>query len=419
MLDLKLIRQDPEGVRAAVRRRGSELPVEEVLGLDRRRREAQARLDELRAEQKRASKEVPRLEGEERSAALGRLKDLSDEISALEGEQERLAAGLRELLLAIPNVPHSSVPEGLTEDHNVVVRTWGEPAAIEGEARDHLDIGAALDLIDVERAARASGSRFGYLKREAALLEFALVRFVLDRLGRHGFVPVVPPALVRREILEGTGALMAGEQQIYRTADDDLYLIGTSEVALAALHAGEVLDAAALPVRYAGFSTCFRREAGTHGKDTRGIFRVHQFDKVEMFSYCHPDGSWEEHELMLAREEEILQALEIPYRVVALCAGDLYGPSAKSYDLEAWFPGQGRYRETTSCSNCTDYQARRLNVRFRGEGGARLVHMLNGTAVAVGRTLAAILENHQRADGSVSVPEALRPYAGFDRIGPR
>lgn len=418
MLDIRLIREDPEGVRRALERRGVAPRVAEILDADARRRGLQARLDEARAAQKKASREVPALQGDEKQARLEELKGLSDEVKRIEAEEAALAADLRALLLETPNLPHSSVPDGGSDEANVEMRTWGMPPAFDFAVQDHLEIGAALDIIDVEAAARTSGTRFAYLKGRAVLLQLALVRFALDRLHEYGFLPVVPPVLVRREAMEGTGFLPTDEQQIYKLADDDMYLVGTSEVSLAAMHQGEFFDPEALPVRYVGVSTCFRRESGTYGKDTRGIFRVHQFDKVEMFSFAHPEASWDEHEFLVARTEEIFQALEIPYRLVNVCAGELGASAAKKCDLEAWLPGQAAYREVTSCSNCTDYQARRLGCRIRTEAGPQFVHTLNGTAIAVGRTLIALLENHQHADGSVAIPHALRHYVGFERLEP-
>jgi len=286
----------------------------------------------------------------------------------------------------------------------------GERPEFGFEARDHVDIGEALGIIDLERAARVSGARFAYLLGGGVVVQFALVRYCLDRLAAKGFVPVVPPVLVREEAMYGTGFLPTDEAQIYVTRDDDLYLVGTSEVALAGLHQGEVLDPSSLPRRYVGYSTCFRREAGAYGKDTRGIFRVHQFDKVEMFSFTEADASWDEHEFLLSCEEELIRGLELPYRVANVCTGELGASAAKKYDVEVWLPGQGRYRELTSCSNTTDYQARRLGVRVRYPDGNRPAHTLNGTACAIGRTLIALLENHQGEDGSVALPEALHPY---------
>jgi seryl-tRNA synthetase len=327
------------------------------------------------------------------------------------------APELAKILARVPNLPDPSTPAGGEED-SVELRRWGTPPAFDFPVRDHLELGELLGAIDTVRAAKVSGARFGYLVGWGALLEFALVRFAMDRLTAAGFVPMVPPVLVRREAMFGTGFLPTDEQQIFRTADDDLYLAGTSEVPLVSYHSDELLDPGTLPRRYAGFSTCFRREAGSYGKDTRGIFRVHQFDKVEMVSFVLPEASAQEHELLLAREEELLQALELPYRVVNIAAGDLGGSAAKKYDCEAWIPSQGTYRELTSTSNCTDYQARRIGCRVREPEGNRPLHTLNGTAVAVGRTIVALLENHQQPDGSVKVPEALESYLGTDRIQP-
>lgn len=417
MLDLKLIREDPEGVRKALRRRGGEYPIDDVVQVDVRRRGAQARLDELRAEQNRAGKQVADLKGKQKQEAIARLKGLSDEIAVLEQEQATTAAELNRLLLEIPNLPHDGVPEGESDEDNVEVRTWGNLPSFDYGARDHLALGEALDIIDVERAARASGSRFGYLKGAGAALWLGLSRWAIDLLREEGFTPVVPPVLVRREAMQGTGFLPTDEQQLYRIESDELYLAGTSEVPLAALHMGEILDADALPLRYCGISTCFRREAGAHGRDTRGIFRTHQFEKVEMFSFARAETSWDEHERLIRIEERVLQSLGIPYRAVNVCTGELGASAAKKVDLEAWFPGQQRYREVTSCSNTTDYQARRLHCRIRVEGGTAFVHTLNGTVVTSSRHLSAILENFQREDGSVVVPEVLRPYCGLERIG--
>jgi seryl-tRNA synthetase len=312
----------------------------------------------------------------------------------------------------LPNLPDPSAPDGSTEEDAVVVKMVGEPPQLGFGPRDHLEMGTALGLIDMERAARASGSRFAYLKGDLVLLELALLQYAMSKLAGYGFEPVIPPVLVREEPMFWTGFLPTDRAQIYEIAGDDLYLVGTSEVSLAALHAEEILAVDDLPLRYAGFSTCFRREAGAAGRDTRGIFRVHQFDKVEMYSFVEPGSSAEEHERLLAIEEEVLTELDIPYRVVNVAAGDLGASAAKKYDCEAWLPGQGRYRELTSTSNTTDYQARRMRCRFRPAGGGspRMVHTLNGTAVAVGRTLLAIVENHQRADGGFTVPAVLHRF---------
>jgi seryl-tRNA synthetase len=319
--------------------------------------------------------------------------------------------------VTVPNLADASAADGLTEEDSLEISRWGEPPEFGFEVQDHVDLGTELGVIDIERATKISGSRFGIIKGRLAMLEFALVQWAMNELDNHGFEAVVPPVLVREEALFGTGFFPADREQVYSVREDDLFLVGTSEVPLAAMHGDEFLDGHDLPVRYAGFSTCFRVEAGTYGKDTRGIFRVHQFDKVEMFSFTHPDAASEEHEFLLAREEELVRALGIPYRVVNVAAGDLGASAAKKYDIEAWFPGQDRYREITSTSNTTDYQARRLKIRFKDDDGkSRLVHTLNGTAVAVGRTLIAIMENFQTGEGTIVVPDVLRPYAGFDVI---
>ena len=403
MLDLKQIRRDPDAARAALRRRRADAALEDVLALDARRRELLPELEGGRARQNEASKRIPQLQkaGEDASQAIADMRALAPHVKRLEGEVAELQGRLSAALAGVPNLPDPTAPE----QEDVVIREEGEAGAT---GADHLQLLGAW--IDLERGARVAGSRFAYLKGPLVLLELALVRFALEAVGAHGFMPTIPPVLVREEAMYGTGFLPDTEQQIYRLAEDELYLVGTSEVPLAALHAGEILEQDELPRRYAGFSPCFRREAGAAGKDTRGIFRVHQFDKVEMFSFVSPEDSEDEHERLLAIEEELLRALEIPYRVVNIAAWDLGASAAKKYDLEAWLPGQGRYRELTSCSNTTDYQARRLDARFRpaAGGGPRHVHTLNGTAVAVGRTIIAIVENHQQQDGTVAVPAVLQ-----------
>ena len=412
MLDLKAIREDPAPVRTALARR-SEALVEELdrlLELDATRRELTTRVEELRARQNRGSKAIGAASGEERERLIAEVRDASGELSRLEPQLAELEEESGRLLATLPNPPHQTVPEGRSDEDNELVRIVGEPPGFGFDPRDHVDLGTALGIIDLERAAKVSGARFTYLLGSSVMLQWALVRYCLDRLMTKGFVPVIPPVLVREEAMYGTGFFPTDEAQIYATRDDDLYLVGTSEVPLAGLHQGELLDAATLPRRYVGYSTCFRREAGAYGKDTRGIFRLHQFDKVEMYSFTEPDASWEEHEFLLSCEEEILQGLEIPYRVMNVCTGELGASAAKKYDVEAWLPGQERYRELTSCSNTTDYQARRLACRVRYDDGNRPAHTLNGTASAIGRTLIAILENHQREDGSVVVPKALHPY---------
>jgi seryl-tRNA synthetase len=405
VLDLKEIREDPEPAREGLRRRGFDVALlDEALELDERRRALLPELEELRRRKNEASKQIGELQrtGADASAAIaetkevsGREKELDEDLRAVE---ERRAA----LLAALPNPADPTAP---VEDE--VLREEGEAGKT---GRSHVELLA--EHLGLEEGARVSGSRFVYLKGPLVRLEFALVQWMLGLLEGKGFTPVVPPVLVREQALFGTGMLPDTEQQIYRVPEDELYLAGTSEVPLASLHAGEILGRGELPRRYAGFSTCFRREAGAAGKDTQGIFRVHQFDKVEMFSFVEPEASGDEHERLLAIEEEILGALAIPYRVVNIAADDLGASAAKKYDLEAWLPGQGRYRELTSCSNTTAFQARRLEIRYRPEEGAspRPVHTLNGTAVAVGRTIIAIAENHQRDDGTVAVPEVLHEF---------
>jgi seryl-tRNA synthetase len=403
VLDLKEIRRDPEPVRAALARRGAADVLDELLSLDARRRELLPRLEELRAKQNEANDRIAEAKrsGADASAAIEEMRGVAAEAKQLQAEVGSVEERLNEALAGVPNPPDPTAPE---EDE--VLREVGESGAT---GRDHLDLLGGL--VDMEAGARVAGSRFAYLKGPLVLLEFALVRWALELLGGKGFEPVIPPVLVREEALHGTGFLPDTEQQIYALPEDELYLAGTAEVPLASLHAGQIVPEEELPIRYAGFSPCFRREAGAAGKDTRGIFRVHQFDKVEMFTFVRPEDAREEHERLLAIEEEILQALAIPYRVVNIAVGDLGASAAKKYDLEAWLPGQERFRELTSCSNTTDFQARRLDVRYRpGDGGVRHVHTLNGTAVAVGRTIIAIVENHQREDGTVAVPEVLHEF---------
>ena len=422
MLDLKLIRSDPERIKAALARRGAAEQVDELLALDARRRELLPQIEGAQAERKTLSKQIGEAkqrgeDGEEQMRAVGGLKET---IESGKAELERVEVELQELATALPNLPDPDAPDGMTEEDAVVLREEGTLPSFDFEPRDHLEIGTELGLIDMEAGARVSGSRFAYIKGDLVLLELALVRFALDLVRGEGHEPVVPPVLVREEALVGTGFLPGDRDQIYEVPKDELFLVGTSEVPLAALHADEILAAEQLPLRYAGFSPCFRREAGAAGRDTRGIFRVHQFDKVEMFSFVEPSESTAEHERLLAIEERILTALEIPYRVVNVAAGDLGDPAAKKYDCEAWIPSQERYRELTSCSNTTDYQARRLACRYRpNEGDSPVpVHTLNGTAVAVGRTMIALIENRQERDGSFTLPTILHSCGAPARIGP-
>jgi seryl-tRNA synthetase len=423
MLDLKLIRSEPERVKSALARRGAAEQVDRLLALDARRRELLPSVENAQAERKTLSKQIGEAKqaGGDAEELMATVQGLKDQIESAKAELEQVEAELGEVARTLPNIPDPDAPEGMTEEDAVTVREVGELPQFDFEPRDHLDLGTELGLIDMESAARLSGSRFAYLKGDLVMLELALVRFAIELVRAEGHEPVVPPVLVREEALEGTGFLPGDRDQIYEVPKDELFLVGTSEVALAGLHADEILDAEALPLRYCGFSTCFRREAGAGGRDTRGIFRVHQFDKVEMFSFVDPGSSADEHERLLAIEERILTELEIPYRVVNVAAGDLGAPAAKKYDCEAWIPSQGRYRELTSCSNTTDYQARRLGCRYRpGEGEApRPVHTLNGTAVAVGRTIVALMENRQERDGGFTLPNTLHRLGSPERISPR
>ena len=388
-----------------------------MLALDEDRRRLTARVEELRADQNRGSKEVAAADSSARDALIVHLRDVSAELKELEPRLARVEEELREAGARLPNVPEESAPDGLSEEDNVEIRRWGDQPDFGFEPRDHLALGEALGLIDVERAAKTSGSRFAYLTGAAVRVQFALVQMGLDFAESRGFTLVIPPVLVREEAMFGTGFLPTEAVNIYTTREDDLYLVGTSEVPLASLHAREILDAADLPKRYVGYSTCFRREAGTYGKDMRGIFRLHQFDKLEMFSFVLPEESRSEHERFLGWEEEFFRSLEIPYRIVDTCTGDLGSSAARKFDVEAWSPSQGKYREVTSTSNTTDFQARRLECRVRLPDRNHTLHTVNGTLCAIGRTLIALLENHQRADGSVGVPKVLVPYTGNGVIG--
>ncbi len=406
MIDIKAARTDPDTWRAALERKGAAAAFDELMEADGIWLALVPQVDDLRAQTKLKGKPTPD-QVEALRAVKSQLQELEATLATAEARRD-------DLLRQVPNPPDQSAPEGFTEQDAEEVRRVGEPPSFSFEPRDHLDLG----WIETERATRVAGSRFVYRMGDTALLELALYRFALDRLAAKGFVPVLPPVLVREEALYGTGFLPTDEVNIYRVERDDLYLVGTSEVSLAALHMGEILGGDALPLHYAGFSTCFRREAGAAGKDTRGMFRVHQFDKVEMFVFCVPERSGDEHELLLSIEEELVRELELPYRVVNVAAGDLGASATKKYDIEAWFPGQERYREITSTSNTTDYQARRLDVRYRGEHGPEHLHTLNGTAVTA-RAMIAILENFQDEGGSVAVPKVLTGFGAPERIRSR
>jgi seryl-tRNA synthetase len=415
VIDLRLLRDDPDRARASQRARGEDPGlVDALLAADEQRRTSLTRFQSLRAEQKAFGKQVASASGDERAALVEKAQALAAEVKAAEAEVNDAEAALARLQLEISNVIEDGVPAG-GEDDYVVLEHVGRPRdfAAEGfEPSDHVELGRLLRAIDVERGAKVSGSRFYYLTGIGALLEFALVQLAIEQAVGAGLTPVIPPSLVRPRAMEGTGFLGQAADNVFYLERDDLYLVGTSEVALAAYHMDEILDADRLPLRYAGYSPCYRREAGSHGRDTRGIFRVHWFDKVEMFVFCRPEDARDEHQRLLGWEKEFLGKLELPYRVIDTAAGDLGASAARKFDCEAWIPSHGRYRELTSASNCTEFQARRLNIRMRDGEGTRPVATLNGTLCATTRTIVALLENHQQADGSVVVPTALRPYLG-------
>ena len=417
MIDLRRLREE-SAYRTGAEKKGAEPSlIDATLEADGRRRSAMHDAEEARAAQNAASKEIGQAEPSDRESKIAEASRLKAELEKLEEVEAAAVEEMRELALQIPNPAHESVPVG-GEDDFVTEKEVGEQTP--PRLHDHAELGELLGLVDSERAGRNSGSRFAYLMGPAVRLEFALVQFAFDILEEHSFVPVVPPVLVREEMMVDAGFFPTDRHQVYEIAGDDLFLIGTSEVALAGLHRGERLERDSLPVRYAGFSSCFRREAGTYGKDTRGIFRVHQFDKVEMFSFCDPEVSWDELEMLRSIQEEIVSSLELPYRVINVASGDLGAAAAKKYDLEVWLPSEGTYREVTSCSNYTDYSARRMGSRYRDDQGTGLLHTLNGTACAISRTLVFLMENRQQSDGSIAVPDALRPYVGFESIpGPK
>jgi seryl-tRNA synthetase len=420
VLDLRLIRSDTEAVRRALARRQADAPLDELLALDEQRRALQTEADDLRAERNRASQAIGEAKraGRDAAAEQAEAAALGERLGALDAQLGEAAARLDAVLITLPNIPHESAADGMTEEEGDVVALGGSLPEFDFEPRDHVAL--AGPLIDSERGARTSGSRFVYLHGDLVRLHLALVQYAMAKLSNRGFLPTMPPVLVREQALYGTGFFPTDREQVYSLdpARDDLFLVGTSEVSLAALHMGEILDEDTLPLRYVGVSSCFRREAGAAGRDTRGIFRTHQFDKVEMFSFCHPDRSWEEHEMILGLEREIADELGLHYRVVNIPVGELGDSAAKKYDIEVWLPGQARFRELTSCSNTTDYQARRLEARMRTDRGTRVLHTLNGTAVTSSRTMIAVLETHQQADGSVAVPAVLHPFGAPATIGP-
>ena len=422
MIDPKLLRTNPDLVRRSQEARGESVElVDQLVSADESRRAAIAAYENLRAEQKELGKQVARAQGEEKAAVLARTRELSVQVKAAQGEADTAGATFDALMKALPNVVFEDVPRG-GEDDLYVLETIGTPRDFAAEGfvpRDHLEIGELLGAIDVERGAKVSGSRFYFLTGIGARLEFALLNLAMSKALGWGFTPIIPPALVKPSAMEGTGFLGQAAQDVYHLPADDLYLVGTSEVAMAAYHSEEILDAASLPRHYVGYSPCFRREAGSYGKDTRGIFRVHWFDKVEMFVYCAPEQAEAEHQKLLGFEKEFITALEIPFQVLDVATGDLGLSAARKYDCYAWLPTQDKYREITSTSNCTEFQARRLNIRMRDGDGVRSVATLNGTLCAMTRVIIMLLENHQQADGSVYVPAALRPYLdGMEYLRP-
>lgn len=414
MLDAKLIRDQPELVKTMLAKRHIQFPLDELLQSDQKRRALITEAQELKHKRNVVSEKIAseKKQGHDASETIKEMKAISDRISFLDHEIDRMEKRYHELMLSIPNLIHESVPEGKDESDNVEVRRWSEPPKFDFPVKDHIDIASSLNLIDIERAGKTSGARFYFLKGNLVKLNHALIHFALDFLTKKGCTLVQTPYMINRKSMEGAVIVTDFEDVIYKVEGDDLYLIGTSEHAIAAMHMGEIFDVKQLPIKYAGVSPCFRKEAGAHGRDTKGIFRVHQFEKVEQFVFAKPEESWQIHEDMLRNAEEFFQLLGIPYRVVVLCTSDLGKISAKTYDLEAWMPGQNAYREIVSCSNCLDYQARRLGVKYREKPNeeSKFVHTLNSTLVATERTLVAIMENYQTSRGTVMIPDVLKPY---------
>ena len=415
MIDPQLLKTNIEAIEENIRKRDLNIDIDKLKLLDESRRTLKFESEKLRAEQKILGKEIASASEKEKAILLEKAEKISNKVKSLSEETQQKDEEFFDAWIKIPNIVSSSSPVGKTDEDNKEIKKVGEPKNIKNPMT-HLEIGENLGLIDVERASKISGSRFSYLFGDLVKIQFNLVSYTLNKLSEKGFNPTIPPVLVRENALFGTGFFPDDSDQVYEVQNDDLFLVGTSEVSLAALHTDEIIDIEKLPLRYAGYSTCFRREAGTYGKDTSGIFRVHQFDKVEMFSFCDPEKSNEEHEHILAIEEEILKDLEIPYRVVDVCTGDLGASAAKKYDIEAWIPSQQKYREVTSCSNTTDFQARRLNMRTKNENGNTILHTLNGTALAVGRILIALLENNQNSDGSVTFSDDLGKILGVNKL---
>ena len=416
MLDPALLKENIEILKLNISRRNLDVDIDLLIELNEERKKLRFEAEQKRSNQKELGKEIANADKEKKEALLNQASELSSEVKSLFEKVDQKDEEFLNQWIKIPNIISDSSPDGKSDSDNKEIKKIGDIKEIKNP-KDHLEIASKLNLIDVEKASEVSGSRFAYLFGDLVKIEFNLVSWALNMLSEKGFTPTVPPVLVRENALYGTGFFPDDAEQVYEIPNDDLFLVGTSEVPLAALHTNEILNIKELPIRYAGFSTCFRREAGTYGKDTTGIFRVHQFDKVEMFSFCDPSKSEEEHEFILSVEEELLQALEIPYRVVDVCAGDLGASAAKKFDIEAWIPSQNTYREVTSCSNTTDYQARRLNIRAKNEEKTSVLHTLNGTAIAVGRILIALIENNQKEDGSVEFSDDLAAIIGVEKLG--
>lgn len=418
MIDLKLLRDNPEVVRQSQRARGGSVEIVDVaIAADQKRRSAIVEFERVRAEQNTLSKSIGGAKGDEKNQLLAKAKELAAAVKDADALRAQAEAEADQVLAELANIADTRAPIGGEADF-VVLEEIGKPTTFAFEPRDHVELGKILGAIDTERGAKVSGSRFYYLTGNGALLEFALINLAMAKAVAAGFIPVVPPVLVKPHAMEGTGFLGQAAENVFHLEEDDFYLVGTSEVPLAAYHMDEILDSTKFPLRYAGFSSCFRREAGTYGKDTRGIIRVHQFDKVEMFSFCAPEDAAAEHERLLGWEKDFLDALEIPYRVIDVATGDLGSSAVRKFDCEAWIPTQNAYREVTSTSNCTEFQSRRLNIRYKDESGTRPVATLNGTLCAIPRIIVAILENHQQADGSVNIPKALVPFLGKSRFEP-
>ena len=416
MIDIKFLRDNPDVVRASQKGRGEDVTiVDKVLKSDEARRVALSDFETLRAEQNTLSKAVASAKGDEKNSLLENAKALANRVKDADSKRTELEEATKNLAMQLSNILDPAAPIGKEEDF-VVIEHVGTPRTFDFEAKDHVELGKLLGAIDTERGAKVAGSRSYYLTGSGAMLEFALVNYAIASALKAGFTPVIPPVLVNPSAMEGTGFLGQAAENVYHLEKDGLYLVGTSEVPLAAFHMDEILPVEKLPIRYAGYSSCFRREAGTYGKDTRGIIRVHQFDKVEMFSFCHPDQAQEEHKRLLQWEKDFLNAMEIPYRVIDVASGDLGSSANRKFDIEAWIPTQNAYREVTSTSNCTEFQARRLNIRYKDADGTKSVATLNGTLVAIPRMIVAILENHQNADGTVNIPAALQPFLGVERF---